>query len=294
MAEQNIELRKIRDFGENMNDAFLFIRQNFRPLIKSFLAICAVFMLAQAIFNGMYQSRSMAFFKDIFSGQRGNANSLSKVFSIEYFLMILSAWLTFAAINVALGGYIKYYAQNNGTPPTLEEVWTIFKKYFFVILLYTVPVYFIIVVGCFFCLLPGIYLWVVFVPFSLVVIFEERSFGDAFGRCFDLIRENFWSSFAIYLVSYIIYSICGLLIGGIVSALVALAGYLTTDDLGTSYAVLTSFLNIFSFCFYIIFFVSAALNYFSLVEIKEGTGILNRIDNIGKNKDNFDNIEEQY
>jgi hypothetical protein len=65
-------------------------------------------------------------------------------------------------------------------------------------------------------------------------------------------------------------------------------------NMGTTITMITSFLNIFSLCFYTIFFISAALNYFNLVEIKDGTGILNRISNIGKTKNDLENIEEQY
>lgn len=294
MAEQKLELRKIRDFGENINDTFLFIRQNFLPLMKSFLAICAIFMLTQAILNGMYQSRSMAMFTEIFTGKRNSVNPLTQVFSIEYLLVILSILLTFVSMSTALGAYIKYYVQNNKAEPLIEDVWNIFKKYFFKILIYSIPIYVMIIIGFFFCGVPGIYLWVVFVPFSLVVMLEETNFSDSFSRCFDLISQNFWTSFAIYLVSYVIYSVCGLIVGGLISAVVGLLGYLTTEDLTNSFAVATSFLNIFSFCFYIIFFLSAALNYFSLVETKDGTGILGRIESIGKNKNNFDDAEEQY
>lgn len=293
MAEQKIELRKIRDFGENMNDTFLFIRQNFLPLIRSFLAICAIFMLAQAILTGLFQYRAMGLMKEFLGGRRVNPSLFFKWF-LEYLLIVLSALLTIVSVSVVLAAYIKYYLQSNGAPPLIEDIWTIFKKYFLKVLIYSLPVYFIIIIGCLFCLVPGIYLWVVLTPFSLVVVLEGKNFSDSFGRCFDLIRENFWASFAIYLVSYIIYVICGLLISALISAIFWLAGYLTTEDLNNSYAFVSSFLNVFSSCFYIIFFVSAALNYFHLVEVKDGTGILNRIDTIGMKKNNFNDRKEEY
>jgi hypothetical protein len=294
MAEQKIELRKLRDFGENMNDTFLFIRQNFRPLIKSFLAICAVFMLTQAIFNGVYQSRIITLYRDFLGGRRNGVNFWDQIFRIDVLLIILSAMLTFVSMSVVLGAYMKFYAQNDGTPPSIDDIWSIFKRYFFKVLFYSIPVFLLIAFGSIFCFVPGIYLWVVLVPFSLVVIIEESNFGDSFSRCFELIRENFWTSFAIYLISWIIYNLCGLIIGGVVSAVMGLAGYLTTENLSKTNVYISSFLNIFSYSFYMIFFISAALNYFNLVEAKDGTGILNRIDNIGRKKNNFDNIEEEY
>ncbi|MEJ7768544.1 MAG: hypothetical protein WKF89_12080 [Chitinophagaceae bacterium] len=294
MAEQKVDLTKIRDFGENMNDTFLFIRQNFSPLLKSFLAICAIFMLSQAIFNGMYQSRSIAILRDLMSGSRNNKNPFGVVTSPVYIFTVIIALLTFVSMSVALGAYFKSYSQNSERPPAMEEVWAIFMKYYLKVLVFIIPIYILVMIGCVFCLVPGIYLWVTFVPFSLVIMIEDTGFLTSISRCFDLVRENFWSSLAIYLISYIVYKLCGLMIGGMIALVVALAGYLSTDDLGNSFAVATSFLNVFAFCFYIIFFVSAALNYFSLVESRDGTGILNRIDNIGKKKTVVDGDEEQY
>ena len=44
-----MELRKLRDFGENINDTFQFIRQEFKPLLKSFFAIAGVLILVTGI-----------------------------------------------------------------------------------------------------------------------------------------------------------------------------------------------------------------------------------------------------
>jgi hypothetical protein len=63
---------------------------------------------------------------------------------------------------------------------------------------------------------------------------------------------------------------------------------------GATGGVVTSFLNIFSFTFYIIYFISLSFHYFNLVEKRDGTGILSRINSIGDTTDNFNNIEEEY
>ena len=131
-------------------------------------------------------------------------------------------------------------------------------------------------------------------PFTLVVMIEEADLSTAFSRCFEIIKENFWPSLALYLVAYIIYSISSSIIGVVVGLVAGVAAYFTTKDISTAVGIATSFLNIFSFIFYTIYFISTALQYFSLTEQRDGTGILNRIDNIGSDKNNFDHIEEQY
>ncbi|MEJ7739127.1 MAG: hypothetical protein WKF97_17010 [Chitinophagaceae bacterium] len=294
MAEQKIELRKIRDFGENLNDTLLFIRQNFKPLVKSFFAICAVFMVAKAILSGLNQFETFNSFSQIFKERMTKVPSTSVMVVIKPILTLLFVLITMVSMQVALGAYIKYYALHDGLKPGIEEVWSIFKKYFFKILLYSVPLGLYLIIGFALCIFPGIYLWVVFMPFPLIVMIEETQFADSWRRCFELIRENFWISLGIYLIAYLIYNFISAFIGLGVGAIMGIGAYLTTDDLATTAAIITSFLETFSYCFYIIFFICISFHYFTLVEIKEGTGMLRRINSIGTDSNNVTNSEEQY
>jgi hypothetical protein len=297
MAEQKIELRKVRDFGQNINDSFVFLRQNLKPLLKSFFAICGIFMIGQAIFSGIYQSHSLGVFDQIFSGRINPAyqsRGLSDVFNFEYLLMLIFMMLTFVAMNTALGAYIKFYLENDGRQAGIDDIWTIFKTYFFKVFFFSVPVVLLIIVGTVLCVLPGIYLGVVLVPFSFIIMIEDTGLNGAFNRCFEIIKDNFWSSLVIYFVAYLIYSVSSGIISAVVSLIFGAAAYFTTKSIGSTVAVATSFFNIFSHLFYVIYFIATALQYFTLVEQRDGTGILNRINNIGSDKNSFDNIEEQY
>lgn len=293
MAEEQVEFRKIRDFGENLNDTFLFIRQNFKPLLTSFFAICAVFLLGQAIFGGLYQSSA---FKNLdrFSRDGSNFNLLSKIFSANYFLMLIFGWLAYTSMKLSLAAYIKLYVENNGTKPGIDDIWNIFKRYFIVVFFSSIPIFLLAIIGYMFCLAPGIYLTVVFIPFELVLIMENATFGQAWQRCFALIKDNFWISLATYLVAGLIYWVSLLIITSVISLITGVSAFLTTQDINKSTAIITSVLNTFSSTFFVVFYISAALHYFNLVERLEGTGMLKRLDNIGKNNNNFDNTEEQY
>jgi hypothetical protein len=294
MADQKIEFRKIRDFGENINDSLVFIKQNYKGLLASFFAICGVFLLCRSIFNGIYQSKYFGIFDQLRKGINSPERTWTSIFPIEYFLTILFTWLSFTAMNTVLGSYIKIYVEQDGLKPTIEQIWELFKKYFLKILMYSVPVSLLIMAGFVFCLAPGVYLGVVLMPFSLVIIIEDADFGKAFGRCFEIIRGNFWLSLAIYFVAAIIYSFGGAIVSMIVGAIAGIAAFFTTNSIGATAGIVTSIFGVFSSIFYIIFFVSLAFQYFSLVEKRDGTGILQRIESIGGDKNNFNNIEEQY
>ena len=292
MAEQKIELRKIRDFSENIIDTFLFIRQQFKPLIYSFLAIAGIFMLATAIFGGLYQSQFGNVFKEMLSGSRKQMDVM-QMYGANYFIFLLLSILNIAAMQVAVVAYMKLYAAN-GETPTIEAVWNVFKQYFLKAALFTFPVYLLILVGMVFCLAPGIYWAVVLMPFQIILVMEDESFGGAFSRCFTIIKENFWASFGVYIVVYIIYAVAATVISGVVGLISGLLSYFTTKDIVSTIGIATSFLSIFSYLFYVIFFVSIVLQYFSLVEKRDSTGMIQRLDKLGESNQDFGNIKEDY
>lgn len=294
MAEQKIELRKIRDFSENLNDTFVFIRQNLKPLFISFLGISGIFMLASAIVSGIYQSEMGGVFTDILSGSRGgNRSTFPRIFSGTYLVVLLLTWANITAMKVSLIAYVKVYEQKQGEAPLIEEVWAEFRKYFSKVFFFTLPVIIAVAFGSLLCLVPGIYLAVVLVPFEMALIVEDKSFGGAWSRCFDIIKNNFWLSFAIYLVAYLIYLFSSGIIGGGMALVSGALSYFTTKDITTTIGFFTSILNIFTFLFFIVYYISAILNYFSLVEKTDGTGIMQRLNDLGGNSA-YNNIEEQY
>lgn len=293
MAEQKIELRTIRDFGENLSDTFVFLRQHSKTLLRSFLAICSIFLVVLGIFSSAYESRTTRIIRSVLTdGGSQGFNRLKSIFNINYFMVIIMTLLTLVSMKVVVTVYMKYYAET-GTQPGIQEVWTLFKKYFLKVFLFSFLAYISIVVGFLFCFLPGIYLAVVLAPLSLVIVVEDKGFIDAYQRCLELIKENFWPSLGLYIVAYIMYAFGAGIISGSLSIIGLLAGYLTTSDLGIYVVAVTSFIKSFSLLFYIIYFVCMALNYFSLVERRDGTGMLSRIDNIGNNTGSLP-IEEQF
>lgn len=294
MVKQKVELRKIRDFSENLNDTILFIRQNFKSLLTCFLGIAGIFMLTSAVLTGIYQSQFGNLFRDILSRKNPDAVSPFYMINANYFLVIFFSWLNFVVMQVAVISYAKVYEAKNGEAPVIEEVWNVFKRYFFKVFFYSIPIILLTVLGCVFCLVPGVYLWVVFAPFSAILIIEDQSFGETFNRCFRLIKNNFWISLGIYFITYLIASFSGAIISSIVGIISGLISYFTTRNINATIGIVTSILNIFSFIFYIVYYVAVCLHYFNLAEKHDGTGMMRRLDSIGGNHQDFDNIQEQY
>lgn len=294
MAQQKIELRKIRDFGENFNDTFQFIRQEFKPLLTAFLIMSGVFIVAGGIVGGVYQSNTMgSFMKSLSMAKNVNGNSLGDIFNGTYFLMILLSLLGIISIRVVVASYMKLYDAKGGESPTLDEVWNQYRHYILPLFFYSIIIALLMVFGMVFCIAPGVYLAVVFAPIEMILVVEDIPFGQAFGRCFKIIKENFWISLATYLVAYIIYTFSSGIIGFIIGAVAGLAAYFSTKNVASTVGIVTGILNIFTYTFYIIFAVSVGLHYFNLVEKLDGDGLMRKLNNLGSTNSNSQ-LEEQY
>ncbi len=296
MVKAKIELRKIRDFGENFNDTFQFIRQEFKPLLLTFLAISGIFILGQSIFSGIYQKDSFGVFDDLINGRtvRNTADSpFDNMFGFSYLMLVLFGLLAMTSMKVVVAAYFKVYQAKGNETPTIEEVWQVFIRHFIQIFFFDILLWIMIIIGSAFCLAPGVYFMVVFAAFEMVVVIEDISVSEAFSRCFQIVKENFWISLAIYFIAYLIYSFSSGAIGLVVSVIAGAISYLTTKEIGTTLTIVTSILNVFGFVFYLIFAVSLGLHYYNLVEKLDGTGMMDRIDGIG-NSNASSQIEEQY
>lgn len=299
MADSKIELRKIRDFGGNLSDTFEFIREHFKPMMSSFVAIAGIFILLMAVMNGILES---SLFTSLHTFERAGNGRVPLIWmrlysgytSLPSLLYFLSIWVGYTAMLVTIVAYMKYADENGGAAPGIDDVWKIFSRYYLKMLLYMVPVILLIAVGTLLCLAPGIFLAVVLVPFGWVVMTEDAGFSTAVKRCFDLTRDNFWISLCIYLVSTLIYSFAAAIIGMLAGFVSGLAGYITTKDLTSTIGIASSVVRIFGFLFYVIFLVSAGLHYYNLVEKLDAVGMTRRIGQIGESKDGAEDRSTQF
>lgn len=287
-----MELRKLRDFGENINDTFQFIRQEFKPLLKSFFAIAGVLILVTGIISGYYQSGSVSNFLKALNGIEQRGQSLDEIFTPTYFLLLLLSTFNFVLMRVVLVVYVKLYDIKGGISPTVEEVWKEMLHYIVPVFFYAILIGIIVGLGCVLCVAPGIYLVIVFAPVNFIFIIEDLSFGNAYNRCFYLIKENFWNSLGLYLVVYLIYAFSSGVIGVGISVIAGFAAYFTTKDIAATVRIISGILSVFQQVFYIIFSVSIALQYFNLVEQKDGSGLLRRIENLGDDTTDTSNNEQ--
>lgn len=296
--DSKIELAKPRDFGEIINDTFTFIRQNFKPLLKYFFVFCGFFILATAATSVLNQINMFRSLNNFNPNSFDNDNTFSRSFAFltpVYFLNMAFLLLTYSSITVMVLSYMALYKQNRNVIPTTEEMWGYIKYFFLKALGSSILIGLLILVGFIFCIIPGIYLYPVMALVLPIMVIENTSFSYAFNQSFRLIKDNWWLIFGVLIVIFIVYYVASLVVV-IPASLLTMGSLFFHLTKGTSVTaiVITTILQSVVHIFHILSIVGACMCYFSLTENKEGTGLIERINQFGTANPDSNITPEEY
>lgn len=293
--KQPIELRRIRDFGEIINDTFTFLKENFKPLFTCLFALCGFFVLAGAATTALTQTNTMNMYATKFDTNSYQAASpfISYVVSAIFNAIVI----VFGQLSIYLTTlcYISVYLEKKDGKPTLTEVWGYFKYYFLRILGSGFLITLLCFVGFLMCILPGVYLMTVMYLVFPIIVMENTSFRYAFNKSFTLIKDNWWTVFGILFVITLIVGVLSSFASVPLSIIVAAKAFLSLKSFALPLVILFSLMQNILMLAYCLVAIAIAMCYFSLSEQKEGLGILSRMDAFGKNTDNSTDLPaEQY
>ena len=289
--------KKERDFGEIISDTFTFFSQNNKRLFNIFVKYIGPFILLLIISSTLYQYKTGDLLSDI-TVVGGNPTRIfgsmveNVLVIIFYFITtILATLITYLVILHA----IKSYINNNGQILD-SDITNGIKKDFWKLLGYFILTYLVVVIGAMFCLLPGVYLGVVLAPGVALLIIRDISVGDAFSKCFTLIKDNWWITFAVFLVFIILLFVLNYIFQVPAFLYTMFKGFVAADSITTiqpngeifniyrdwAYLLFTAIALIGQYFMNIFTVILVALIYFNLAEKQEFTGTYEQIDNIGK------------
>ncbi|GAA3961876.1 hypothetical protein [Mucilaginibacter dorajii] len=300
-----IELAKTRDFGELISDTFLFMRQNFKPLLKYFFTFAGIFVAAGVISTTMYQLKVLNF--AVADGQAAASGGLEyrpsiwRMFGVEYFVMIICSMLTVIILEITVLSYMTLYKEKGNQVPTSEEVWAYIKYYFLKGFGSSILLNILMAIGFLFCFLPGFYLAPIFALVLPIMVMENTSFGYAFNRSFVLVKDNWWANFGTQVVVWIIVYV-GIMLFSLPASIFTIVSTLTHAQKGGAaatvtsvpFAFVTALLRQIGFILVIIPCITLGLCYFNLTEGKDGTNLLNRINKLGNIAPDTDLPVEEY
>ncbi len=290
MEQHNfIEFKKERDLGAIITDTFKFIRENWKEYFLTVIKIVGpVLILAVGVL--VFYMLAMS---DLFSSQtlRGNnpfdflGTLFSWIFGVIFVYILLYTLLSMASLF-----FIKSYIENNGKTDFNEIKNNVIKHiWLFIGLGFLITI--VTIVGMVFCYLPGIYLGTVLSLATSIMVFENKSIGETFSHTFVLIKGEWWNTFGVLLVVWILMIVLGqaFSIPAFIYQMVKMGTMVESEDplqmfsvfKDPIYLVLNIGSYIFQFILYSIPLISTVFVYFDLNEQKNQTGTFEKIDNLG-------------
>lgn len=284
MNQEPIKFKKERELGEILSIIFKFLRENYKHLAKVLLKYAgpAFLLLAAAI---TYYSWSTLGFS-IFTSPNGISDFLLSlsVLAIAYLLYITSVMGT---VYHSISSYIK----NNGKIINAEVASGV-KSDFGKLLLLNFLCWILIFAGTILFILPGIYLAIPLSLASAILVFRRQSVSDSISDCFQLVKDNWWMTFATVLCIGLLVYLVGLvfqipaLIYVIIQTITTVQKGSAADPseiLGTGYIVVAVISSCMQYIIYSITPIGFAFVYFHLNEKKHFTGTYESIQNLGNN-----------
>ena len=290
-----IEFRKNSDFSGILSDTFGFIRNEFKPFMKTIFNIAGpaivIFMLSLAAYNYVVG--------DIFNfnsyGQSSFNGGSVIVTILCMFIYLFSAIAAYILTGAAVLYYIKSYMDNKGQTDFVEikrNTYKSFWSFFGLGFLKGIT----LIIATFLCVLPVFYAVIpMAVVFSIYVFEPRQSVTDAYGKSFSLVNADFWTAFGTYIVLFIIFYVLAMVfsIPSIIYSLIktgVFSGELDPANINEFYQdpvmLLMNVLNsFFQFFLNIILVVGSAVIYFHLHEKTTFTGTYERISEIGKTEE---------
>lgn len=293
METNYLILKKQRDFGEIITDTFQFIKQNFKTLFTLILKTTWPALLFALLVLGFYFYTFQDFSYLSYMSPSDNPLLIDQIFPAGFllvsFVLLVAVSVFYALLNGTVLGIMKSYANNQGE--ILEnEVQDEVRAKFWNLWGGGVLAGIMIFIGFMLCLIPGIYL---FVPLSLIyaiIIFQNKSISDALSECFYLIKDNWWITFATFLVIGILYYIINfivqipLMIYMLAEMFVANPDGVADPNLVFDWLLiaLNLFFTVLQYLISSIMIVAAGFIYYNLNEQKHSTGTFEKIEGLGK------------
>jgi len=282
-----INLSRRRKFGQKLNATFEFIRQNAGGLFKSILYLAGPLILITSALVIYLQ-------RDLFLITEGNSgdpfamfNAFSSSFGWTYALSVISTALLIAIVY----DYMVLYQTKKSNQIEVSEVWQLVRNDFFRVLVGGFLVSIVVIIGFFLFILPGVILAVLLSPIFIIMVKEKLNVFSAFSRSFNLVSGKWWSTFGIIVVSSVIQLIVTLVLILPFEGIKFLIGFNALEGPDQEYLnnsffqiidiAISSVTMLGGYFIYTILLIAIGFQYYNLVELKEASGLMEDIDQIG-------------
>ncbi|RFN58030.1 hypothetical protein [Marixanthomonas ophiurae] len=290
MNNDYVNFKKQRELGSILTDTFKFVRLEGKTLMGLLLKIAGPALLIVLLAYIYYMQVTMGSFDILAVG--GSTEVFGTNVILAFFLMLISGVAFYALMYGTVLQYIKSYIKNDGNA-IKEEVTAGVRQNFWSLLGISFLVGLISGIGFVFCVIPGIYFGTVLSTTYAIHVFENRDTTDSISYSFQLIKGEWWITFATYLVIFILYYIITIIFSlpGIIYSFINIftvsqeATANPADMFDWVYVALNVLGMIGQYLLYALIIISTALVYFNLNERKNFTGTMETIETLGKRDD---------
>jgi len=277
-----VVLNQIRSFNDIFDDTTLFLKQNWRALLKAYLFVCGYPLLATLVVYGFEQMQA------VFHLRLGDYT-----FGVTYFIRVLLTVVNVVLLNLTALSFMLLYKENENEAPSKTDVYHYVKYYFLRIFtaafLLSIGLAIAFVAG----VLPGIYFLPPAMLIMTVMVLENADLEYAFSRAFRLIKNHWWETAgAILLNVLLIWAVCVLLMipVALVAGVIALLGGVPFVDIYKVVIYISSIVFMFAA---ILSPISIALIYFNLNELNGDKHLLERIEILGRTETKVNHLQAE-
>jgi hypothetical protein len=307
MPQGQITLKVARDFGETFNAATKFIRQNFVHYFTCMLLLAGPLVLIYSISYAYYDS--VIQYKQSLV-KIGRLYSFSK-YGWEYLLAVFFQFASSLSMMCTSYAYLVVYNEkgkgNFGATDVMRKMNVVIGKIISAFLLYGLLTLIFIgaivfltamvieaspILGGFLvlCLLAGAailtpnIMWQVSIAF-LVIIYDEEIPISAYGRTREVMKDNYWWTWLVMTCSSLMFLFMAFLfmIPEVVYTVVSeLSVAEEPSETSFLFIIISTACTFIATLIYSMNYIVAGFHFFSLAEKKDGEGLLQRINDIGK------------
>ena len=301
-------LRRTRDFGQTISDTIQFLKVHWKNLLALYLIFVVPFLLVATLLGASSFSN---FFKIMGTdtGIKG-VDNIFAIFSPQFTISLILYFISIVAYSTVVFLYMRLFEERGGIAPGISEVGNLFLNrflsntgYMFIIFIGFILMAFIAIIPIlgFLVFLFGI----IYMAVSLSLLFpvntiESNPFLLSFSRMFYLIKNNWWYTFGVIMILGLIYYFFSVSISLVVNLIFGFGAinFLDTksgfSSMTEKYFLVMGFSAIFQQIFYLVVHVGIGMHYFSLREEKDGSGLEDRLEQLGGGEGAHGHIEEQY
>lgn len=307
ISQEKINFKIARDFGETFNVSIKFLRQNFMSFFICLLFLAGPFVLLYSCVYAHYESVLLDKNALLKAGRLYNVNTFTGEYFLSFFLQMI-AYLSM--VNTTYAYMVVYNEKGKGNfsvgdvakkmNSNIGKIIGGFLLFFILTVIFLVATFFIVgMIGESSDILGGILIFLLIILFLLVgpnllwqlnTVFLIINYDDeipisAYGRTREVMKDNYWWTWLIVVCSMLMVSLLSLLFA-VPSILYTLINTYSTATIPEETSVL--YVIVYITCAFLttmvfsVFYIINSFHYFSLAEKKDGKGLLEKINEIGR------------